>query len=132
MKRYGMVLGVRPEKLEEYKRLHAAVWPEIIRLLEQANVRNYSIFQKDELLFSYFSTGSDRRRLLQDERRADRQAMVRRLLALPGPACHAQARRWWAAMDEVFLGLTVRRAGRRNSRVAKIERVESMVDLKPK
>ena len=27
MKRYGSVIGVKPEKLEEYKKLHAAVWP---------------------------------------------------------------------------------------------------------
>ena len=39
MQRYGMVLGVKPEKLEEYKRLHAAVWPEILRLLEAAQRR---------------------------------------------------------------------------------------------
>ncbi|HUV95144.1 MAG TPA: L-rhamnose mutarotase, partial [Anaerolineae bacterium] len=30
MKRYGMVIGVKLDKLEEYKRLHAAVWPGVL------------------------------------------------------------------------------------------------------
>ena len=28
MKRYGMVIKVKPDKLQEYKELHAAVWPD--------------------------------------------------------------------------------------------------------
>ena len=38
MKRYGLGLGVKPEKLEEYKRPHAAVWPEVLRLLTEPHV----------------------------------------------------------------------------------------------
>jgi len=30
MKRYGSMIRLRPEKYEEYKRLHAADWPEIL------------------------------------------------------------------------------------------------------
>ena len=30
MKRYGMVINVKPEKIEEYKKLHAAVWPDVL------------------------------------------------------------------------------------------------------
>lgn len=33
MKRYGSIIGVRPEKLEEYKKLHAAVWPEVLQTI---------------------------------------------------------------------------------------------------
>jgi L-rhamnose mutarotase len=104
MRRYGMVLGVRPEKLDEYKRLHAAVWPEIIRLLEQANVTNYTIFQKDELLFGYFEyRGSD---LAADFARMNAQPIVKQWYALCSPCQVALASRkpgeWWAEMDEVF------------------------------
>ena len=31
MKRYGMVIKVRPEKFEEYKTLHANVWQEPLK-----------------------------------------------------------------------------------------------------
>ena len=60
MKRFGMVLGVKPEKIDEYKRLHAAVWPDVLKMITACNIRNYSIFLKDDRLFSYFEyTGDD-------------------------------------------------------------------------
>ncbi|MDR0811378.1 MAG: L-rhamnose mutarotase, partial [Paludibacter sp.] len=33
MKRYGSVIGVRPEKLEEYKRLHSDVWTGVLKMI---------------------------------------------------------------------------------------------------
>ena len=60
MKRYGSVIGVRPEKLDEYKKLHAAVWPDVLAMIKECNIRNYSIYYRDGLLFSYFEyTGSN-------------------------------------------------------------------------
>ena len=54
MKRFGQLIGLRPERLEEYKRYHAAVWPEILAALRKAEIRNYSIFHFDGKLFAYF------------------------------------------------------------------------------
>jgi L-rhamnose mutarotase len=59
MQRYGMVIGLRPEKLEEYKRLHAAVWPDVLAMIKKCNIRNYSIYVAEVekgrfYLFSYF------------------------------------------------------------------------------
>jgi len=54
MKRYGMVLRVRPEKLDEYKRLHADVWPGVLKMIRECNIRNYSIYHNDGYLFGYF------------------------------------------------------------------------------
>lgn len=39
--------------LEEYKILHAAAWPEVLERIRKSNIRNYSIFFRDGLLFSY-------------------------------------------------------------------------------
>ena len=50
MKRYGSVIGVKPEKLEEYKKLHAAVWPDVLTMIKECNIRNYSIFYRDGML----------------------------------------------------------------------------------
>ena len=44
MKRYGMVIGLNEEKLEEYKELHAAVWPDVLKMISECNIRNYSIY----------------------------------------------------------------------------------------
>jgi len=56
MKRYGSVIEVLPEKLEEYKELHRAVWPKVLEQIKQSNIKNYSIFLREPemLLFSYF------------------------------------------------------------------------------
>ena len=56
MQRMGMVIGIAPERIDEYKALHAAVWPQVLERLRQAHVRNYSIFlrQPENLLFGYW------------------------------------------------------------------------------
>ena len=48
-----MVIGIAPEKIPEYKKLHAAVCPEILQSITDANIRNYSIFlhEPENLLF---------------------------------------------------------------------------------
>ena len=59
MKRYGSIIGVKPEKLDEYKRLHAAAWPGVLRMIHDCHIRNYSIYFRRmpdgaHYLFSYF------------------------------------------------------------------------------
>jgi L-rhamnose mutarotase len=56
MKRIGFVLKVKPDKIEEYKEAHRAVWPE----MKAALSHNYSLFiREDGLLFGYFETPQD-------------------------------------------------------------------------
>ena len=62
--RYGMVTGLKPDKIEQYKKLHAAPWPAVQKQISACNIHNYSIYlQKIEdqyYLFSYFEyTGKD-------------------------------------------------------------------------
>ncbi len=44
MKRFGWVIGAKEEKLDEYKKLHANVWPEVLKMLSECNFTNYSIY----------------------------------------------------------------------------------------
>ena len=58
--RKGWVIRVKPGKLEEYKELHAHVWPGVLKKLREVHVQNYTIFYRDGLLFSYLEyTGDD-------------------------------------------------------------------------
>jgi len=60
MKRFGWVAKVKPEKLDEYKRLHADVWPDVLKMIKECNLQNYSIYYRDGCLFSYVEyTGED-------------------------------------------------------------------------
>ena len=54
MKRVGFILKVKADKLEEYKRHHEAVWPEMLAALREAGWHNYSLFLGgDGLLVGY-------------------------------------------------------------------------------
>ena len=50
-------LQVRPDRLDEYRARHAAVWPEMLAALRDAGWRNYSLFLRgDGLLIGYLET----------------------------------------------------------------------------
>lgn len=54
MNRVGFYLKVKADKLEEYKRRHRDVWPEMLDALRDTGWRNYSLFlREDGLLFGY-------------------------------------------------------------------------------
>ncbi len=57
MKRVAFLLKVRPDRIEEYKARHQAVWPEMQEALRRTGWHNYSLFLRpDGLLFGYFET----------------------------------------------------------------------------
>jgi L-rhamnose mutarotase len=57
MRRVCFTLQVEPEHLDEYRRRHATVWPEMLRALRDAGWRDYSIFVRDDgLVVGYFLT----------------------------------------------------------------------------
>jgi L-rhamnose mutarotase len=57
MKRIGFLLKVREDMIEEYKKHHEAVWPDMLAALRRTGWHNYSLFMRpDGLLFGYFET----------------------------------------------------------------------------
>ena len=56
MQRMGRVIKLKPEVIPEYKRIHAAVWPEVLKAISDSNIRNYTIFLKEpeNILFAYW------------------------------------------------------------------------------
>lgn len=49
------LLKVKKDRLEEYKRRHNDVWPEMLDALHETGWRNYSLFLRDDgLLVGYF------------------------------------------------------------------------------
>ena len=53
MERIGFVMRLRDGQADEYRRRHAAVWPELLADLSAAGARNYSIFLREPDLFGY-------------------------------------------------------------------------------
>lgn len=53
-------LQVRPDRMAEYVERHRAVWPQMLRAIEAAGRRNYSLFLRDDgLLIGYYETDDD-------------------------------------------------------------------------
>jgi L-rhamnose mutarotase len=107
--RYGSVIAVRAEKLAEYMKLHAAVWPEVAKAIQAANIRNYSIYLRklpdgNYYLFAYFEyVGHD---FAGDMQRMAANPQVKRWWSFTDPCQKPLADRkpaeWWASMEEVF------------------------------
>ena len=104
MQRYGSVIKVKPEKLEEYKQLHAAVWPDVLKMIAACNIRNYSIYLKDGFLFSYFEyVGTDfAADMAQMAADPVTQAWWKLTDPCQEPLPTRKAGEWWASMEEVF------------------------------
>jgi len=104
MKRYGMVIGIQPEMIEKYKELHAAVWPDVLKMISACNIRNYSIYLKDNFLFSYFEyVGKD---FDADMAKMAADPTTQKWWDVCKPCQKPLSSRnegeWWANMEEVF------------------------------
>lgn len=54
MQRVGFVLKVKADKVDEYRRRHKEVWPDMLQALRETGWRNYSLFLRDDgTLFGY-------------------------------------------------------------------------------
>ena len=57
MHRVCFQLQVKPERITEYRRRHAAVWPQMLQALARTGWHNYSLFIRDDgLLIGYVET----------------------------------------------------------------------------
>jgi L-fuconate dehydratase len=102
--RYGQVIGVKPDQIEAYERLHAQAWPEVLAMIQACNIRNYSIFRQGTLLFAYFEYvgedfAADMARMAADPKT---QAWWKLTDPLQEPLPNRTAGEWWATMREVF------------------------------
>ena len=109
MTRYGMLTGLKPEHVQKYKDLHAAVWPGVLKTIKECQIQNYSIFlrQVDNdqyFLFGYFEYIGN-----------DYDADMAKMAAEPTtqewwqlckpcqqPLAIAAEGEWWSTMEEVF------------------------------
>ncbi len=109
MKRYGSVIGLNPEKIEEYKDLHSAVWPDVLDRIRKCHILNYSIYlrQLDDgqhYLFSYFEYTGQNFAADMAEMAADPATQRWWAVCMPcqRPCDNRRPDEWWASMEEVF------------------------------
>jgi len=104
MQRFGSVIRLKPGIEEEYRRYHAAVWPEVLEKIRDCNIRNYSIYFKDGFLFSYFeyhgtNFQGDMDRMAAHPKTQEWWAVMK---PMQEPLATRKEGEWWAEMEEVF------------------------------
>jgi len=107
--RFGSVIGLKKEKLAEYRQLHAKVWPDVLALMEESDIQNYSIYltrfdDGQHYLFSYLEyTGLD---AAADFGKLAEEPVIKKWWALTDPMQTPLKSRaegeHWKNMDEVF------------------------------
>ena len=106
MKRYGMVIRIRNDRIAEYRDLHANGHPGVRDLLTKANMHNFSIFiakfpDGNHVLFGYYEYtgsdyGADMRSLAGHQRNIDWLSMTAPM-QIPFPGGES-----WTMMDQVY------------------------------
>ncbi|MBN2325628.1 MAG: L-rhamnose mutarotase [Candidatus Omnitrophica bacterium] len=109
MKRYGMVIGVKEEKIDEYKKMHESAWLSVLEMISECHIHNYSIYlQKLDdgkyYLFSYFEyTGddfeSDMAKMASDPITQEWWSYCKPCQI---PLSNCKNGEWWSEMEEVF------------------------------
>ncbi len=107
--RHGQLIAVKPEKLEEYMKLHADVWPAVEQRMYDSNMRNFSIYSHvmpadgRTYLFMYYEyIGTD---FAADMAAMAADETTQKWWSLTDPCQDPLPNRkegeWWASMQEV-------------------------------
>lgn len=106
MHRVAFLLKVKSDRMEEYKKIHQNVWPDMQQALSETGWHNYSLFMRDDgLLFGYVETSHDfdtARALMAEKEVNDRwQSMMAPFFESPdGDDTHADD--MMVELEEVF------------------------------
>lgn len=106
MERMGMCIRLKADQVDEYKRLHAAVWPQVLARIQECGIRNYTIFlrEPENLLFGYWEYhgkdfAADAAHMAADP---TTQAWWRLCEPCQEPLATRKSGEWWAELEEVF------------------------------
>ncbi len=104
MKRYGQIIKLKPEGKDEYIHHHAETWPSVLKQIEKSNIRNYTIFERNLLLFAYFEYVGDNFEKDMAEMATDPE--TQRWWSVVRPLCEAvddaPVGAHWTDLNEVF------------------------------
>ena len=102
--RVGSLIRLKPEYEDRYIILHKHTFDGVLERIRKSNIRNYSIFLRDGILFSYYEyIGDD---FDQDMAEIGEDSVTQDWWMLTDPMQEPLETRkdgeWWASMDEIF------------------------------
>src|SRR3984885_15340200 len=104
MRRYGMIIRLRPEAEDAYRQHHQAAWPAVLHTITACNSRNYTIFLRDGCLFGYSASVGEAHAANMWKMTAylATKQWWARMVPMQDPLQNRPEGEWWAAMEEVF------------------------------
>lgn len=106
MERMGKIIRLKPEAIDEYKKIHAEVWPGVLQTIAACHIKNYSIFlrEPENLLFAYFEYHgtdfeADMAKMAEDETTKRWWAITD---PMQTPLETAGEGEWWAPCEMAF------------------------------
>lgn len=106
MQRIAKIIRLKPEAIDEYKRIHADVWPGVLATIAACHIKNYSIFlrEPENLLFAYLEYHgtdfeADMARMAEDETTQRWWKITDPMQASLESAAEGE---WWASSEMVF------------------------------
>jgi L-rhamnose mutarotase len=107
----GSLIKLRPEFQERYLILHRHTFPEVLAMIRKAKIRNFSIFLRKDILFSYmeyigFNYIKDMDRIAKDRVTKDWWKLTD---PMQEPLPDRKKGEWWASMEML---LNIKRQGK--------------------
>jgi len=104
MKRFGQIIGIKPEHIEEYEKIHAEVWPGVLKTIKECNISNYSIYRYNNFLFAYMEYHGDDYEADMAKMAADETTQKWWDVCIPmqNPVEDRDEGEWWKTLNEVF------------------------------
>jgi len=104
LQRHGSLIRIQADAIQRYKAYHERVWPEVLDIIRECNIRNYSIYLKDDCLFGYYEYHgtdyqADMAKMAADPRMQEWWSIM---MPMQRPLDSRSEGEWWAAMEEVF------------------------------
>lgn len=93
-RRFGQMIRLKPEGASQYIEYHTNAWPGVLKMIRECNIQNYSIFFRDNYLFTYFEYVG-----------ADFDADMAKMAADP------ETQRWWDTVKPLMEPLENRSQG---------------------
>ena len=94
VRRFGEMIKIKPEGLEQYKAYHANPLPGVNEMIKACHLKNYSIYQRGDYMFSYYEYDGD-----------DFEADMAKMAADPA------TQHWWSLVKPLMEPLEDRKEG---------------------
>ncbi|MFA9377420.1 MAG: L-rhamnose mutarotase [Lachnotalea sp.] len=104
VRRFGDMIKIKPDGLEDYKKWHANPMPGVNEMISKCHLKNYSIYSRGEYLFAYYEYDGDDFEADMAKMADDptTQAWWNIVKPLMQPLENREKEEFWSGMEEIY------------------------------